>query len=168
MASSTSMANGDRGRSPTNNLFYTFATMRAWIDRGAQHSPLSRGARVWRDGDEGVTQGENTTAAAFKFHAREKRATVTGTRRSSPLGSSQAVCAPRRTFTNISNDSAESYQRAADRRDIYVPSALCESLHDYPTRNPPRGFRFADIPLPLLSLFLSFFLSSSTFKYSDR
>jgi len=94
----------------------------------------------------------DTTAAAFKFHAREKRATVTSTRRSSPLGSSQAVCAPRRTFTNISNDSAESYQRAADRRDIYVPSALCESLHDYPTRNPPRGFRFADIPLPLLSL----------------
>lgn len=46
------------GRPPTNNLFYTLATMRAWIDRGAPaQSSLARSARVARRRRRGGREG---------------------------------------------------------------------------------------------------------------
>lgn len=93
---------------------------------GPQHSPLSRGARVWRDDDgeggrerEWEREGERGTRQQPPLNFTRERSALT-TRRlrapGSPLGPSETwrVCArlSRRTFANISGGSAESYQRA--------------------------------------------------------
>lgn len=150
------------GRPPTNSLFYTFATMRAWIDRGAQHSPLSRGARVWRDGDERVTRRGGTRQQPplnFTRERSERRLPARSTLLAFRVEPSRVcrVCAPSRTFTNISNGSAESYQRVTGRRDMSHPPSASRFII-IPRGIHRRASRFADVYLRRFSLSVFFHL----------